>query len=149
MAFAPSASWNSRSITHLANYPSPSLPMIFSDESYFHDDKSGKSKQIILSVKSGHVTHSQVRDLRGVLDREKAEIGVFITLEEPTKPMLKEAASAGFYKSSHIEREFPRLQIITIDELLKGESIQYPQMLDVTFKRAPRANSRQARKQDE
>src|SRR5664280_1119594 len=33
MAFAPSASWNSRSITHLANYPSPSLPMIFSDES--------------------------------------------------------------------------------------------------------------------
>jgi adenine specific DNA methylase Mod len=116
---------------------------------YFHDDKSGKSKQIILSVKGGHVTHSQVRDLRGVLDREKAEIGVFITLEEPTKPMLKEAASAGFYKSSHIEREFPRLQIITIDELLKGESIQYPQMLDVTFKRAPRANSRQARKQDE
>ena len=67
---------------------------------YFHDDESGQSKQIVFSVKAGGVTVSQVRDLVGVLDREKAEIGVFLCFEEPTKPMLREAAEAGFYKSA-------------------------------------------------
>jgi DNA modification methylase len=82
---------------------------------YFHDDKSGKCKQIILSVKAGeNVNVSQVRDLRGVIEREKAEIGVLISMEKPSKPMLKEAAEAGFYKSPHIDGKFPRLQILTI-----------------------------------
>ena len=67
---------------------------------YFHDDDSGKSKQIIFSVKAGGVSVPQVRDLVGVLAREKAEIGVFLCFEPPTKPMLKEAAEAGFYKSA-------------------------------------------------
>jgi len=58
-----------------------------------YDDKSGKSKQVIFSVKAGeNVNVAQVRDLRGVLDREKAEIGVLISMEPATKPMLKEAA---------------------------------------------------------
>jgi DNA modification methylase len=64
---------------------------------YFHDEKGGKTKQIILSVKAGHVQAAYVRDLRGVIEREKAEIGVLISMEPPTKPMLKEAAEAGFY----------------------------------------------------
>jgi DNA modification methylase len=67
---------------------------------YFHDDDSGQSKQIIFSVKAGGVTVPQVRDLVGVLTREKAEIGVFLCFEEPTKPMLREAAEAGLYKST-------------------------------------------------
>jgi len=111
---------------------------------YFHDDKSGKTKQIILSVKGGHVTASQVRDLRGVIEREKAEIGVFITLENATKPMLKEAAQAGFYKSPYFERKFPRLQIFTIEQLLNGEVIQHPRMLETTFKKAPKAKTEAA-----
>src|SRR5205823_11383492 len=57
---------------------------------YFHDDKSGATRQIILSVKSGHVNAAQVRDLRGVIEREKAELGAVITLEEPTAAMKKE-----------------------------------------------------------
>ena len=104
---------------------------------YFHDDESGKTKQIILSVKSGHVSVRDVRDLRGVIDREKAEIGVLLTLEDASRPMLTEAASADFYKSpwgSH-----PRLQILTIAELLKEKKIDYPPTLNVTHKRAPRA----------
>ena len=67
---------------------------------YFHDDDSGQSKQIIFSVKAGGVSVPQIRDLVGVLTREKAEIGVFLTFDEPTRPMLKEAAEAGFYKST-------------------------------------------------
>jgi DNA modification methylase len=112
---------------------------------YFHDDKSGTSKQVILSVKAGenvNVTH--VRDLRGVLDREKAEIGVLISMERPTKPMTKEAAEAGFYKSPHLEEKFPRIQILTVEQLLGGEQMKYPRWKDTTFKEAPKAKGRAA-----
>lgn len=106
---------------------------------YFHDEENGRTKQIILSVKSGHVSVRDVRDLRGVVDREKAEIGVVLTLEEASRPMETEAASAGFYKSpwgSH-----SRLQILTIAELLAGKRIDYPPTINVTHKRAPRAEA--------
>ena len=106
---------------------------------YFHDDESGRSKQIIFSVKGGHVTASQVRDLAGVLTREKAEIGVFLTFEEPTKPMLREAAEAGLYKSSD-GSTYPRLQILTIQQILDGKQPGYPaHRRDATFKKAPRS----------
>ena len=106
---------------------------------YFHDDDSGKSKQIVFSVKAGHVTVPQIRDLRGVLEREKAEIGVFLTFEEPTKPMTKEAAEAGFYSSSDGSK-WPRLQILTIQQILDGRQPEYPaHRRDATFKKAPRS----------
>ncbi|MBI4444096.1 MAG: restriction endonuclease [Acidobacteria bacterium] len=107
---------------------------------YFHDEPGGKTKQIILSVKSGNVTPQHLRDLRGVLDREQAEIGVLITLEEPTKPMQSEAASAGFYKTPY--GNHPRLQILTVEELLQGRRIDYPPevaRVDATFRKAPKA----------
>jgi len=67
---------------------------------YFHDEaRGGKTKQIVLQVKGGHVTAPQIRDLLGVVEREKADIGVFITLQEPTRAMRKEVASVGFYES--------------------------------------------------
>jgi DNA modification methylase len=106
---------------------------------YFHDDDSGKSKQIIFSVKAGNVTVSQIRDLVGVLTREKAEIGVFVTFDEPTKPMNKEAAEAGFYKSSD-GSTYARLQILTIQQILDGKQPDYPaHRRDATFKKAPRS----------
>jgi len=108
---------------------------------YFHDEgASGRTKQIILSVKAGHVTVSHLRDLRGVLDREGAAIGVLISMEEPTKPMRTEAASAGFYSSPGWGQNYPRLQCITIAELLDGRRIEYPPTRDErTFKKAPAA----------
>jgi len=106
---------------------------------YFHDDNTGKTKQIVLSVKSGKVTVSHLRDLRGVLDRENAQIGVLISLEEPTRAMRREAASSGFYDSPWGTRH-PRLQIITIAQLLQGKTIDRPpSRADATFKKAPRA----------
>ena len=75
-----------------------------------------------------------------MLDREQAEIGVLITLEAATKPMKTEAASAGFYKPYGFEdRAFPRIQILTIEEILAGKKIELPRLLEVTFKQAPRA----------
>jgi len=109
---------------------------------YFHDEgESGKTKQVILSVKAGHTTVTHVRDLRGVLDREKAEIGVLITMEEPTRPMRTEAASGGFYTSPGWGRDYPKLQILTVGELLAGKGVAMPPVRHVskTFKKAPRA----------
>ena len=109
---------------------------------YFHDDNSGKSKQILFSVKAGGVTVSQVRDFRGTLEREQAEIGVFLCFEEPTKPMLREAAETGFYKSSD-GTTYPRIQILTIQQILDGKQPEYPlHRRDATFKQAPKARPR-------
>ena len=108
---------------------------------YFHDEnKFGrKTKQIIFSVKAGHVQAAYVRDLRGVIEREDAQIGVLICMEAPTKPMLKEAAEAGFYKPPGLEDRYPRIQVLTIEELLAGKGVAYPRLLEVTFKKAPKA----------
>jgi DNA modification methylase len=106
---------------------------------YFHDDESGQSKQIIFSVKAGGVSVPQVRDLIGVLSREKAQIGVFLSFDEPTKPMLREAAEAGFYKSID-GTVYPKLQILTIQQILDGKQPEYPlHRRDATFKKAPRS----------
>ncbi|MBI5711260.1 MAG: restriction endonuclease [Candidatus Eisenbacteria bacterium] len=112
----------------------------------FHDEgPGGATKQIILSVKGGGTSSPHVRDLVGVLDREKAQIGVLISLQEPTRDMRKEAASAGFYRSPYTERNHPRLQLLTIKELFEGKGIDYPgQASNVTLKRAPAVQSRGA-----
>ena len=108
---------------------------------YFHDEaKGGKTKQIILSVKAGHLMATHVRDLRGVIEREKAEIGVLISMQPPTKPMLKEAAEAGFYQVPGLRDKYPRLQILSIAELLDGKRVEYPRFAaDATFKKAPKS----------
>ena len=109
---------------------------------YFHDEKeTTKTKQVIISVKAGHVTSSFLRDLRGVVEREKAQIGVLICMEDPTKPMRTEAASGGFYVSPAFMNEkarFPLIQILTIEELLSGKTVAYPMAShgSATFKRA-------------
>jgi hypothetical protein len=112
---------------------------------YFHDEgPTGKTKQIIFSVKAGHVTVSHVRDLRGVLDREQATIGVLLSMEEPTGPMRAEAASAGFYDSPW--GKHPRIQLLTVAELLDGKRVDYPPagQVNVTFKKAPKAQYEEA-----
>ena len=110
---------------------------------YFHDeDAGGPTKQIILSVKGGHVDVKDVRELHSVVKREKAAIGVLITLEDPTKPMRKEAANGEFYASQW--GAFPQLQILTVKDLLEGKTIKRPptSKADVTFKQAPKAKYR-------
>ena len=104
----------------------------------FIDDTSGKAKRVIVQVKSGHVKAGDIRDLKGVLDREKAAIGAFITLEEPTAPMRTEAVSTGFYESEYFKDRHPRVQILTIGELLNGKELQYPRHRIETFKQAER-----------
>lgn len=111
---------------------------------YFHEGNgggNGKTKQIIFSVKAGHLLPQYVRELRGVVDRENATIGVLLTMETPTKAMTVEAASAGFYQSPW--GKHARLQIFTVAALLKGARVDAPppSQVDVTFKKAPKVAS--------
>jgi hypothetical protein len=83
------------------------------------------------------VGSAAVRDLVGAINREEAAIGVFLTLEEPTQEMRTEAAAAGFYRSPQWGRDYPRLQILTIRELLAGAEVKMPPTAQ-TFKQARR-----------
>ena len=84
-------------------------------------------KRALVSVKGGeHVNVAMVRDLVGVLEREKEPIGVLLTLEPPTQPMVTEAASAGFYHNDFWQKDYPRVQILTVEEMLSGKRPQVP-----------------------
>lgn len=82
--------------------------------------------KIIVQVKGGGVQRNQIATLKGDIQREKADAGLFITLEEPTRPMKEEAVSAGKFKTSFSTAEFPKIQIITIKELLEHKKPNLP-----------------------
>ncbi len=113
----------------------------------FRDDpKAAKPEQIIIQVKGGKTGVKDVRDLRGVLDREKAAIGILISLQPATGPMETEAASAGFYEHKTNRQKYPRLQLRTVKELMEGKGIERPSTVaatDETFKKAPESKKRQ------
>lgn len=110
---------------------------------FFHDEPQGGPTRVALfSVKSGKLKATDVRDLRAVLEREKAALGALICLDEPTKPMRTEAATAGFYTSMYDQQQYPKLQLLTVKDLLEGRaSFRYPssRQINVTFKKAPKA----------
>jgi site-specific DNA-methyltransferase (adenine-specific) len=103
----------------------------------FIDGNGGRRdvRTALVQVKSGRVKSADIRDLIGALDREKAALGVFITLEAPTKDMEAEAAAAGVYHSAAWGRDYPRVQILTIEQLLAGAEVKMPQQYG-TFKQA-------------
>jgi len=103
--------------------------------------RTGKSKtdKAIIEVKGGGVSVDQVHKLKSVIERENAIIGLFLTLKEPTRPMVAEAASAGFVEIDVAEsKRFPRLQILTIDELLNGVRPHLPIIDSTAFRKARR-----------
>lgn len=112
---------------------------------YSVDPRTNKTEQAIFSVKAGHVTVAQVRDLRGVLEREKASQGVLVSLEEPTRQMRTEAASAGVVDTSW--GRMPRLQLVTVSDLLSGSAaLELPpaRQIGTTFKKAPKVPARKS-----
>jgi len=106
-------------------------------------------KQVIISVKSGKTGVRHVHELRGVVEREGAAIGVLITLQDPTQPMRSDAAAAGFYDSPGWGQSYPRMQILTVAELLEGKGIEMPPMgqTSVTFKKAAKQKGKASHEQ--
>jgi site-specific DNA-methyltransferase (adenine-specific) len=93
----------------------------------FLDDRKLGLKRAIVQVKSGHVNSGMIRDLKGTLEREQAAVGIFITLESSTREMDTESVTAGSYHSEIWNRDYPRIQILTIEQLLNGAEVKLPQ----------------------
>jgi site-specific DNA-methyltransferase (adenine-specific) len=105
---------------------------------YFGAKHEGRA---IVSVKAGdNVGVSMIRDLRGVIEREGAQIGVFLTLTEPSRPMITEAAGAGQYEVPGLSGSVPRIQIVTIEQAmeLRDRAVRLPALRQGSFKRAAR-----------
>jgi DNA modification methylase len=118
----------------------------------FRDDpESAKPEQIVIQVKGGKTGVKDVRDLRGVIDREKAAIGILISLQPATGPMESEAASLGFYEHKLTRKKYPRLQLRTVKELMDGKGIERPSeaaAVDMTFKKAPDSRKKQGHQKE-
>jgi hypothetical protein len=101
----------------------------------------------VVSVKGGGLKADDVRALNHVREREQAEIALFISLETPTKGMVADAASAGFYTGAAGNR-FPRVQLLTIEGLLSGKSrAEHPDHKpDLNFRKAKAEASAEQRK---
>jgi adenine specific DNA methylase Mod len=101
---------------------------------YFKPDGKTTEKAIV-SVKGGqNVNVSMIRDLAHVIEREKAKIGVFITLAESTDPMRKEAVREGYYETGY--GKYPKIQILTINDLFEGKKPGIPLVDSSVFRKA-------------
>ncbi len=112
---------------------------------FFTDIVNGKpeTRKIIVSVKGGeNVDVKMIRELGNVIEQNGAEIGLFVTLFEPTQPMITTAAKAGFYHAGN-GQSYPRLQILTIEGLLSGK--ERPQFMDYRY---GEDNFKKAQKED-
>ena len=104
----------------------------------FLDDSKGKARRVIVQVKSGRVGVKDIREMKTVMGDDN--LGLFITLRPPTEPMRVQAVTAGVHYSPLWNRDFPRLQIFTIEELLSGSKPDLPRESARVrdFNRAPR-----------
>lgn len=103
------------------------------------DDGAGSKTvtgKAIVSIKGGGVTDSQVKDLITTIDHEGGQMGLFVTLLPPTKPMVARAAAAGFYEAGG--RSYPKVQILTIEQLFDGKRPEMPWLDPSVFKKAKR-----------
>jgi site-specific DNA-methyltransferase (adenine-specific) len=104
---------------------------------FFRSDKD-KTEKALVSVKGGEtVGVGMVRELISVVDREKAAIGVLVTLALPTRAMEREAIAAGFFETPF--EKVPKIQIITLAELFQGIRPRIPRIdTAATFRAAAR-----------
>jgi site-specific DNA-methyltransferase (adenine-specific) len=114
-------------------------------DGYLHfRDADNKPQMAIISVKGGGTNSAHVRDLKGTMERESAALGIFLTLNDPTREMEKESASAGVYESGG--RKFLKLQILTAAQVIDGKRPQVPFGHTESLKKASReSDDQQAR----
>jgi len=86
---------------------------------------------MVIQVKSGKPTSRDIRDLRGAMEREEAAMATLITLEKITEPMRQEAKTAGQFHHEMMGRDYDRIQIVTIEEMLDGSRMELPLALEV------------------
>ncbi len=100
----------------------------------------------LVQVKSGHVKSDMITALKGAMERDKAQYGIFITLEEPTQPMVKEALEKGFETEPLTKERIPKVEIITIKELLDGKIPKLQQVynrINITYQKAEKDKTKE------
>lgn len=110
---------------------------------FFLKSESGHGR-IIFQIKSGNVGSKDIRDLYGTMAREKADLGIFITLKEPTSAMTSEAKQYGLYHHDLMSRDYPRVQIVTIREILEDDKcLDVPLSMEVLKSAKPQSSDQQ------
>jgi site-specific DNA-methyltransferase (adenine-specific) len=104
---------------------------------YFKPDGKITEKAVVSVKGGGNVGVSMIRELIATVERDGAKIGVFLTLEDPTTTMRREATAAGFYESP-LHGKFSKIQILTIEELFDGRKPHLPWIDASVFKTAKR-----------
>jgi DNA modification methylase len=98
---------------------------------YFMEDKRDNAK-IVFQVKSGGVKRNDIASLRGDMEREKAALAILITLEEPSRPMIKDANAAGSYHHAMMGRNYDKIQIVTVKDIIERDArLSIPTSLEV------------------
>ncbi len=117
-------------------------------DGYLYFKPDGKvTEKAVVSVKGGqNLNPNMVRDLVGTVDSEKAKMGVFLTLEDPTTGMRTAAAKAGFYETDY--GKFEKIQILTVEDLFDGKKPHMPWIDPTVFKKAKRENTETQKKLD-
>jgi site-specific DNA-methyltransferase (adenine-specific) len=119
---------------------------------YFKPDGRAAEKAVV-SVKGGqNVGVGMIRDLIATIEREKAKVGILLTLEDPTSRMRIEAAAAGLYQPDSDQfrnRSYPRIQILTVDDLFAGKGAELPWIDSSVMKKAKREKTVGERKSDQ
>ena len=101
---------------------------------YLTDPKTQNVIRAAFQVKGGvHIQSKDIDALLGAMDKHKCELGVFLTIAEPTKPMLDTIASSGFIEIPGFK--IPRLQILTLEDHFKNKLLKLPKY-NITFKAA-------------
>jgi site-specific DNA-methyltransferase (adenine-specific) len=118
-------------------------PSLSGIDGYLYFKPDGKTtEKAVIEVKGGeNVSPQWIRALGQVVERERAKIGVLITLTDPTTTMRREATAAGFYKPTGAQEwrtSFDRIQILTIEDLFEGKRPHVPWIDQSVFKKAKR-----------
>lgn len=111
----------------------------------FIDGPKRTQHKAVVQVKSGHVSAPQIVQLKGVVERENAAIGLFITLDNPTSVMQREAVGAGYFHSDIWQKDYPKVQIRTIEQLLAGNDFDLPPQAGSMYQPAQRVRRKEGR----
>lgn len=114
---------------------------------YFKPDGKVTEKAIVSVKGGGNVGVGMIRDLIATVDREKAKVGILLSLEDPTTTMRREASAAGLYKTD-MHGDFPKIQILTVEDLFEGKKPHLPWIDASVFRKAKRENTEQQPKLD-
>lgn len=108
----------------------------------FLADANRAMGRAVVSVKGGSINPSAVRDLLGTVEAQHAEMGILITLEPRTRGIDDAVRHSGAYTFVPTGRAYPRVQVLTIDELLAGQHPAMPTPL-LPYVRAQRTHATQ------